>query len=347
MTKKTNLKPHPTLSHFSADTIAECWDGVSIELQSFLWNTIVPLYPTLTQADREDGMTIDMQGNNVSDHWKLIPTKFKEELNALALPDDETPTPTPTKETETMTTATNKTTTIVNGRGEIMMTNTIADLGPDDNQQAIVDKQDKTEEILTMETRAAEGKALLQEWKSKDKKAQKEFTQDISETGFDTRLGNLLNVLVSESTLKRENTISRKTLTANNLYEIHKGRRSSALWFVQNKDTALNIINNATKGFSSIDAVYNKHIEIQKQIAAEEKELNASDTDSDQDAAEPETDDSVIGGIDMNTSKTIEEIATDVLEQLKANDLQIVDLFAALTKVVAKAETIAVNKLAA
>ena len=265
-------------------------------------------------------------------------------MNALASDDDETPTPTPTKETETMKTATTTKTATTN-KGKTVMANTIADLGPDDNQQAIVDKQDKTEEILTMETRAAEGKALLQEWKSKDKKAQKEFTQDISETGFDTRLGNLLNVLVSESTLKRENTISRKTLTANNLYEIHKGRRSSALWFVQNKETALNIINNATKGFSSIDAVYNKHIEIQKQVAAEEKELNASDTDSD--AEEIETDDSVIGGVDMDTSKTIEEIATDVLEQLKANDLQIVDLFAALTKVVAKAETIAVNKLAA
>ena len=166
MTKKTNLKPHPTLSHFSADTIAECWDNVSMELQSFLWNTIVPLYPTLTQADREDGITIDMQGNNVSDHWKLIPTKFKEELNALALPDDETPTP--TKETETMKTA---------NKGKTVMKNTIADLGPDDNQQAIVDKQDKTAEILTMETRAAEGKALLKEWKSKDKKAQKEFQE--------------------------------------------------------------------------------------------------------------------------------------------------------------------------
>ena len=249
-----------------------------------------------------------------------------------------------------MTTATNKTATTTKtatiNKGKTVMTNTIADLGPDDNQQAIVDKQDKTAEVLTMETRAAEGKALLKEWKAKDKKAQKEFTQDISETGFDTRLGNLLNVLVSESTLKRENTISRKVLTANNLYEIHRGRRGSALWFVQNKDTALNIINNATKGFSSIDAVYNKHIEIQNQIAAEEKELNASDTDSDSDAEEIETDDSVIGGVDMDTSQTIEEIADLVLEKLKANNLQIVDLFAALTKVVAKAETIAVNKLA-
>ena len=102
--------------------------------------------------------------------------------------------------TATNKTATNKTTTtIVNGRGETVMTNTIADF-----------ITVPTEEVLTMKTRAAEGKALLQEWKSKDKKAQKEFTQDISETGFDTRLGNLLNVLVSESTLKRENTISRK-----------------------------------------------------------------------------------------------------------------------------------------
>ena len=204
----------------------------------------------------------------------------------------------------------------------------------------------KTEQAITMDVRAAEGKALLAEWKSKDKKAQKEFTQDISETGFDTRLGNLLNILISESPLKRENTISRQVLTANNLYDIHKGRRSSAIWFVQNKETAMNIINNATKlsGFSSIDAVYNKHLEIQKQIAAEEAELNA--TDSDSDVEETETDDSVIGGLDMDTAETIEQIAADTLKKLQANDLQIADLFAAFTKLVAKSETIAVNKLA-
>ena len=204
----------------------------------------------------------------------------------------------------------------------------------------------KTEQVITMDVRAAEGKALLAEWKSKDKKAQKEFAQDISEGGFDTRLGNLLNILISESPLKRENTISRQVLTANNLYDIHKGRRSSAIWFVQNKETAMNIINNATKGFSSIDAVYNKHLEIQKQIAAEEAELNATDSDSDSDAEETETEDSVIGGVDMDTAETIEQIAADTLKKLQANDLQIADLFAAFTKLVAKSETIAVNKLA-
>ena len=202
----------------------------------------------------------------------------------------------------------------------------------------------KTEQVITMDVRAEEGKALLAEWKSKDKKAQKEFTQDISETGFDTRLGNLLNILISESPLKRENTISRQVLTANNLYDIHKGRRSSAIWFVQNKETAMEIINNATKGFSSIDAVYNKHLEIQKQIAAEEAELNA--TDSDSDAEETETEDSVIGGVDMDAPKTINEIATETLGILKANDFQIADLFVEFTKLVAQAETIAVNKLA-
>jgi len=206
----------------------------------------------------------------------------------------------------------------------------------------------KTEQAITMDVRAAEGKALLAEWKSKDKKAQKEFTQDISETGFDTRLGNLLNILISESPLKRENTISRQVLTANNLYDIHKGRRSSAIWFVQNKETAMNIINNATKlsGFSSIDAVYNKHLEIKKQLAADEAELNATDSDSDSDVEETETDDSVIGGVDMDTAETIEQIAADTLKKLQANDLQIADLFAAFTKLVAKSETIAVNKLA-
>ena len=202
-------------------------------------------------------------------------------------------------------------------------------------------------EIETLAARAAEGKALATMWKSKDKKAQKEFAQDISATGFDTRLGTLLNTLVSESPLKRENTISRKVLTANNLYDIHRGRRNTALWFVQNKDTALDIINNATKGFSSIDAVYNKHIEIQKQIAAEEAELNASDTDSDQDAAEPETDDSVIGGVDMAPTVTLDVMAENTLDLLEANGFKLVDYITALTKKVAAKENIAVNKLAA
>tara|TARA_R100000541_G_scaffold11345_2_gene19444 strand:- start:950 stop:1597 length:648 start_codon:yes stop_codon:yes gene_type:complete len=202
-------------------------------------------------------------------------------------------------------------------------------------------------EIETLAARAAEGKALAAIWKSKDKKAQKEFAQDISETGFDTRLGTLLNTLVSESTLKRPNTISRQVLTTNNLYDIHKGRRSSALWFVQYKDTALNIINNAKTGFSSIDAVYNEHLKIQKQLAAEEKELNASDTDSDQDAAEPETEDSVIGGVDMAPAVTLDVMAKNTLDLLDANGFKLVDFISALTKEVAAKENIAVNKLAA
>jgi len=206
--------------------------------------------------------------------------------------------------------------------------------------------QTVSNEIETLAKRAAEGKALLKMWKAKDKKAQKEFAEDISETGFDTRLGTLLNTLVSESTLKRPNTISRQVLTTNNLYDIHKGRRSAALWFVQNKATALDIISNATKGFSSIDAVYNKHLEIQKQIAAEEKELNASDTDSDQDGAEPEAEDSVIGGVDMVPTVTLEVMAENTLDLLDANGFKLVDFITALTKKVAAKENIAVNKLA-
>jgi hypothetical protein len=118
------------------------------------------------------------------------------------------------------------------------------------------------------------------------------------------------------------------------------------LWFVQNKDTALDIISNATKGFSSIDAVYNKHLEIQKQIAAEEKELNASDTDSDQDDVEPETEDSVIGGVDMVPTVTLEVMAENTLDLLDANGFKLVDYITALTKKVAAKENIAVNKLA-
>ena len=84
----------------------------------------------------------------------------------------------------------------------------------------------------------------------------------------------------------------------------------------------------------------------EKDAAKEAMEADTDTDDTDTDDTDTDTDDSVIGGVDMNAPKTINDIATETLDILKANDFQIADLFVEFTKLVAQAETIAVNKLA-
>lgn len=200
----------------------------------------------------------------------------------------------------------------------------------------------------TISADAMEGHAIAKLIGSREAKGIKAFATDTGTNGMDTRLGNLLIKLSTESALPSGRP-SRQQLETNGLYKI-KGIgnrnliaiRSSALWFATNRVEAELFNLDTGNTFSNIHSLQQAMAKAEKDAAKE-----AMEADTDTDDTDTDTDDSVIGGVDMNTSKTIEEIATDVLEQLKANDLQIVDLFAALTKVVAKAETIAVNKLAA
>jgi hypothetical protein len=200
----------------------------------------------------------------------------------------------------------------------------------------------------TISADAMEGHAIAKLIGSREAKGIKAFATDTGTNGMDTRLGNLLIKLSTESALPSGRP-SRQQLETNGLYKI-KGIgnrnliaiRSSALWFATNRVEAELFNLDTGNTFSNIHSLQQAMAKAEKDAAKE-----AMEADTDTDDTDTDTDDSVIGGVDMDTSKTIEEIATDVLEQLKANDLQIVDLFAALTKVVAKAETIAVNKLAA
>ena len=205
----------------------------------------------------------------------------------------------------------------------------------------------------TISADAMEGHAIAKLIGSREAKGIKAFATDTGTNGMDTRLGNLLIKLSAESALPSGRP-SRQQLETNGLYKI-KGIgnrnliaiRSSALWFATNRVEAELFNLDTGNTFSNIHSLQQAMAKAEKDAAKEADTDTDTDSDSDSDAEETETEDSVIGGVDMDAAETIEEIASKTLDKLKANDYQIADLFAAFTKLVAQAETIAVNKLAA
>ena len=205
----------------------------------------------------------------------------------------------------------------------------------------------------TISADAIEGHAIAKLIGSREAKGIKAFATDTGTNGMDTRLGNLLIKLSAESALPSGRP-SRQQLETNGLYKI-KGIgsrnliaiRSSALWFATNRVEAELFNSDTGNTFSNIHSLQQAMAKAEKDAAKEAMEADTDTDDTDTDDTDTDTDDSVIGGVDMDVAETIEEIASKTLDKLKANDYQIADLFAAFTKLVAQAETIAVNKLAA
>ena len=81
----------------------------------------------------------------------------------------------------------------------------------------------------TIDAMIKEGKALARIWKQTN--SLKDTTKA---SGFDTRLGKLLQQLKASSPLD-SGQISRQTLTTHGIHVIDRRRRSEALWFVENE----------------------------------------------------------------------------------------------------------------
>jgi hypothetical protein len=86
-----------------------------------------------------------------------------------------------------------------------------------------------TTEGTTISALVKEGKALASIWKQTNS-----LKHTIKASGFDTRLGKLLQELKAQSTLD-SGQISRQTLTMYGINIIDRRRRSEALWFVENE----------------------------------------------------------------------------------------------------------------
>ena len=101
----------------------------------------------------------------------------------------------------------------------------------------------------TIDAMIKEGKALGRIWKQTNS-----LTASTKASGFDTRLGKLLQQLKASSSLD-SGQISRQTLTTHGVHVIDRRRRAEALWFVENEVECRDFIAKSKKGFTSLTAL--------------------------------------------------------------------------------------------
>jgi len=101
----------------------------------------------------------------------------------------------------------------------------------------------------TIDALVKEGKALARIWKQTNS-----LKDSTKASGFDTRLGKLMQELKAQSTLD-SGQISRQVLVAHGIHTIDRRRRSEALWFVENQAECLQFMKASKKGFTSLTAL--------------------------------------------------------------------------------------------
>ena len=104
-------------------------------------------------------------------------------------------------------------------------------------------------EGTSMDALVKEGKALARIWKQTNS-----LKVSTKASGFDTRLGKLLQQLKAQSSLD-SGQVSRQVLTAHGIHTIDRRRRAEALWFVENEVECRAFIAKSKKGFSSLTAL--------------------------------------------------------------------------------------------
>tara|TARA_R110000803_G_scaffold172808_1_gene235607 strand:- start:39 stop:686 length:648 start_codon:yes stop_codon:yes gene_type:complete len=191
----------------------------------------------------------------------------------------------------------------------------------------------------TISQDASEGKAIAKLISDREAKGIKAFATDTGENGMDTRLGNLMVKLSTESSLPTGRP-SRQQLETNGLYKVKgvgdsnlRTIRSSALWFVTNRAEA-ELFNTETGGkFSNIHGLQQAMAKAAKEAAKEEMK---ADTDSDSDSDTDTDSDSVIGGLDTDTCNFTHDentMAEAVVEMAKAHGVSLPKLMMRLSAI--------------
>lgn len=104
-------------------------------------------------------------------------------------------------------------------------------------------------EGTSMDALVKEGKALARIWKQTNS-----LKDSTKASGFDTRLGKLLQQLKAQSSLD-SGQVSRQTLTTHGIHTIDRRRRAEALWFVENEVACREFMKASKKGFTSLTAL--------------------------------------------------------------------------------------------
>ena len=179
----------------------------------------------------------------------------------------------------------------------------------------------KTTEGTTISALVKEGKALASIWKQTNS-----LKHTIKASGFDTRLGKLLQELKAQSTLD-SGQISRQTLTMYGINIIDRRRRSEALWFVENEVECRKFIEDGKFKGTSLTALQKAMRDTAKadeEATTEGETSNVGQSDAEQpkaDTTKPRIShkvmvNTIIAQAELN-ELDLEEIITDLMAALE------------------------------
>jgi hypothetical protein len=77
------MKPNKVFEYTRADEVAECWTGVSRDLNTALWNKIVPHQKPIPNLE-DSGPADNVDHENLASHWDKLTEEEQVELNRLA-----------------------------------------------------------------------------------------------------------------------------------------------------------------------------------------------------------------------------------------------------------------------
>ena len=183
-------------------------------------------------------------------------------------------------------------------------------------------------EGTSMDALVKEGKALARIWNQTNS-----LKDSTKASGFDTRLGKLLQQLKAQSSLD-SGQVSRQVLTAHGIHTIDRRRRAEALWFVENEVACREFMAKSPKGFTSLSALQKAMAAAAKPAKAEPSDVGQSDAASAK-AVEPKS-----SGATEQRSVTVQvtrsKMVDTILHHCAANGLNVEDIINDLQSHVAK-----------
>ncbi len=178
----------------------------------------------------------------------------------------------------------------------------------------------------TIDALVKEGKALARIWKQTNS-----LKDSTKASGFDTRLGKLMQELKAQSTLD-SGQISRQVLVAHGIHTIDRRRRAEALWFVENETECRAFIAKSKKGFSSLTALQAAMRKAAK--AAEEPTAKAEPSNVGQSSEAKQSGATEHRSVSVQITRT--KMVDTILHHCKENGLNVEDIINDLQSHVAK-----------
>ena len=175
-----------------------------------------------------------------------------------------------------------------------------------------------TKEGTSLDNLVKEGKALYSIWKQTNS-----LKDSTKASGFDTRLGKLLQQLKAQSPLD-SGQISRQTLATYHVDKIDRRRRSEALWFVENEVACRDFIKKSKKGFTSLTA-------LQAAMRKASKEAEAEPTEVEAEEAEPSKEE--VSNVGRSSKPSKDDIVKSIIKACQYSGIDLLDIAEALMEI--------------